>query len=114
MLKQFGFKQGFIFLVGLLSVWLLQAQVFAQSPVNLQADVNRLRQEVSQLRAQISQLNRQGQSQPRNTAPVRVPASAGELTDREMLDRLAVLAIEAKDRLRALEQRVDRLEKVRR
>jgi len=91
----------------------LQNRTSAQSVYNLQADLYSLRQQVSQLRAQVNQLSRQNypSSPPPSAVPRNQPRYSEDLSDRQMLDRLAVLAIEAKDRLKSLEQRVSRLEK---
>lgn len=100
---------GMILTIAVLVVLALQSQVSAQATVNLQADVNRLRQQVYQLQSQVSQLRRAtGTSSP--TPTPRRSQRSPELTDQEMIDRLATLAIEAKDRLNALEARVARLE----
>lgn len=99
-----------IFAIALLLI--LQGQVTAQIPYNLQSDIYGLRAEVNQLRAQVAQLlARQGTGgittrQPAPTTRARSP----ELTEQQMLDRLATLAIEAKDRLNALESRMAALE----
>jgi len=85
--------------------------VLAQSNANLQADIYQLRSEVSQLRAQVNSLSRQGGSRASTPPPTSRPRGAEMLTDRQLLDRLATLAIEAKDRLSALENRVAKLEK---
>ncbi|MGI0488012.1 hypothetical protein ACN4EK_21445 [Pantanalinema rosaneae CENA516] len=91
---------------------MLQGRVTAQPSYNLQSDIYVLRAEVSQLRAQVAQLSaRQGAG----AAPSRSPAPTSrarspELSDQQMLDRLAILAIEAKDRLNALEGRMAALE----
>jgi len=90
----------------LLLVW--QQQTPAQSPLNLQADIFELRNQVSQLRAEVAQLSQQGGN--RWHPPAQSLPRSSSLTDRQMLDRLATLAIEAKDRLTALEARVSRLE----
>jgi hypothetical protein len=100
--------------LGLVVTWfvllLWQSHASAQSVTNLQADIYNLRSQVSQLQQQVNQLS-QGSS-PRITAPApRTSSPSGNLSDRQMLDRLAVLAIEAKDRLNSLEARVTRLEK---
>lgn len=102
---------GLILLGMLLSVLLLQGRTQAQSPVNLQADLFNLRAEVSQLRSEVAQLRGQsgyGVTRPVPTAPTR--SRSPELSDRQIVDRLATLAIEAKERLRALENRVTQLE----
>jgi uncharacterized protein YceH (UPF0502 family) len=86
-----------------------QSRAAAQSTVNLQADLYRLQSQVSQLQAQVAQLSgRAGYS----TAPSPAPGRRSRInpTDGEIIDRLATLAIEAKDRLSALEARVARLE----
>ena len=109
MLKRFST----IVAIAVLLIFLLQTRSPAQSVSNLQADIFSLRSEVSQLRSQISQLGggRLGgvTSQP---VPNQTRILAGErLTDREIVDRLATLAIEAKERLKSLEARVSKLEK---
>ena len=96
---------------GLLVLLTLQTRTPAQSSYNLQADINQLRMEVSQLQAQVAQLaSRQGAQPSTRTVP-RPSQPSPYLSDRQMLDRLAVLAIEAKDRMNALEARIARLEK---
>lgn len=102
-------RLGIILTIAVLVVLALQSQVAAQATVNLQADVNRLRQQVYQLQSQVSQLRRATGTSSTPPAPRRNQRSP-ELTDQEMIDRLATLAIEAKDRLNALEARVARLE----
>jgi uncharacterized protein YceH (UPF0502 family) len=106
MLKKLGL---FLAIAGLV-VFLLQPKTNAQSTVNLQADVSDLRSQVSQLRAEISQLRQSGglSYRPGSSAPNR--SRAVEPLSGSMVDRLAILAIEAKERLNALEARVARLE----
>lgn len=105
MLKQIAIV---IFTIGLtLVVW--QTRTPAQSVVNLQADVNRLRQQVFQLQSQMGQLNgRPTIAAPSGTVPRRTQGA--QLSTPELLDRLAELAVEAKDRLNKLEARVTKLE----
>lgn len=103
-------KLGLILLGVVLTLLLLQSRTPAQSTANLQADIYQLKSQVSQLQAQINQLGRQGYTAPTNPASPRVSGSP-QLSDRQMLDRLATLAIEAKERLNALEARVTKLEK---
>lgn len=106
MLRKFG-----LILIGVvLALLVLQSRTPAQSSANLQADVYQLKFQVSQLQAQINQLSRQGYPAPTNAAPTRVSGSP-QLDDRQIVDRLATLAIEAKERLNALEARVTKLEK---
>ncbi|HEY9909812.1 MAG TPA: hypothetical protein V6D18_19650 [Thermosynechococcaceae cyanobacterium] len=105
MLKKFGA----IAAIAVLVILLFQSRTPAQSASNLQADIFALRSEVSQLRAQVSQLGGRGYS-PR-PVPSQSRTVAGErLTDSQVVDRLATLAIEAKDRLKSLEARVSKLE----
>ena len=102
---------GLVLIAAWLVVMVYQQRVDAQSVSNLQADLYNLRSQVSQLQQQVNQLSR-GAAPPRSSAPVPRNSTPGaSLSDRQMLDRLAVLAIEAKDRLNALETRVTRLEK---
>ena len=103
---------GIILTTALLMVLLLQGRSSAQSSLNVQADISALRSQVNQLRAEVSQLRSQRGLPPSTPTPapsrrVRSP----ELTDGQIIDRLATLAIEAKDRLNALESRVSGLEK---
>jgi uncharacterized protein YceH (UPF0502 family) len=113
MLKRLGTIVALILVTVTLTIalgWGLQTRATAQATVNLQADVNQLRQQVAQLQAQVSQLNRRlgaGTAAPTTPRSQRSP----ELSDQQIVDRLAVLAIEAKDRLTALERRVSVLEK---
>jgi hypothetical protein len=66
---------------------------------------------MQQLQAEVSQLRRGNSSTPFNPAPS-IPRSTrtSTLSDRQIIDRLATLAIEAKDRLNALESKVSKLE----
>ena len=108
MLRRFGL----VLVTAILVMLMVQSRAPAQSISNLQADLFNLRSQVSQLRAQVNQLSRQNSPQ----LPSSGTTSRGTLrlssdpTDRQMLDRLAILAIEAKDRLNSLEERVSRLE----
>jgi hypothetical protein len=107
MLKKLGVVLATFFFV----LWLFQGQTSAQSAANLQADIYQLRMQVNQLQLQVSQMNRQGNSPSSgNNSPSNVPRQS-ELSEHQMLERLAILAIEAKDRLSALEKRVSSLEK---
>lgn len=93
-------------------ILMLQGRVSAQPSYNLQSDIYALRTEVNQLRAQVAQLSARqgaGTAPPRQLAPT-TRARSPELSDQQMLDRLAILAIEAKDRLSALESRMAALE----
>lgn len=101
---------GLITLVALLFGW--QEHTQAQVTVNLQADINDLRSQVSQLRSEVIQLRQQRgySAAPAPSLPSSRRTRSPELSDQQMLDRLAILAIEAKDRLNALEARVGRLE----
>ena len=110
---------GLVITTALLMVLLVQGRAPAQVSVNLQADVTDLRSQISQLRSEVAQLRSQRgigtastPAVPSSNAPRR-PRSP-ELSDQQIVDRLAILAIEAKDRLNALENRVARLEKQRR
>lgn len=108
-------KFGVVLISGLLTILtilVLQLHASAQSPINLQADIFRLRQQVNQLQAQVSQLSGRGglRSNANLPAPRSSPRRSSELSDSQIVDQLATLAIEAKDRLSALEQRVARLE----
>lgn len=102
---------GLILTTALLTVLLLQKHVSAQATFNLQADVNALRSQVSQLRAEVAQLRSQRTITPTPNPSSPRRARSPELTDDQIVDRLAILAIEAKDRLNALENRVTKLEK---
>lgn len=106
-------KQLALGLIGaLLAVLMLQSHTAAQSTVNLQADVNQLRAQVNQLQAQVSQLGRQNfPSTTTGSSGTRSRARSPELSDSQIVDRLATLAIEAKERISALEARVNKLEK---
>ena len=104
-------RLGLILITAILTFLLLHGQTSAQSASNLQADIFELRSQVNQLRAQVAQLSRQSPSSTR-TAPIsKAPRSPTDPTDPQIIDRLATLAIEAKDRLTALESRVAKLEK---
>jgi len=93
----------------ILAFVLMQSTTLAQSTINLQADINSLRSQVSQLRAEVAALSRQQGRSPVPAAPARSKPGA-ELSDRQLIDRLAILAIEAKDRMNGLETRIQRLE----
>ncbi len=101
---------GLILTVTFLIVLLLPTRTSAQSVYNLQSDINQLRAQVSLLQSQVAQISRQGGAPASQPAP-RTSSGTPYISDRQMLDRLAVLAIEAKDRMNALEQRIARLEK---
>ncbi len=100
-----------ILVVGITLLLLLGGDrwVVAQSVVNLQADISQLRLEVSQLKSQVLALSRLRSPLP-FPAPASRPGRPEAPSDRQMLDRLATLAIAAKDRLTALEKRVAQLE----
>lgn len=111
MLRKLGFLFiGLIMGAALVLGW--QGYTQAQVPVNLQADINNLRSQVNLLRSQVVQMRQQRgySSAPAPSLPSSRRARSPELSDQELLDRLAVLAIEAKDRLNALEARVGRIE----
>ncbi|PZV14643.1 MAG: hypothetical protein DCF22_08595 [Leptolyngbya sp.] len=95
--------------VAILLIW--QTDTHAQATFNLQNDINQLRSQVQQLQAEVNQLRRGNVAIPSNPAPS-IPRSTrpSTLSDRQIIDRLATLAIEAKDRLKALESRVSKLE----
>jgi uncharacterized protein YceH (UPF0502 family) len=104
-------RVGLALVAAILVMLMVQSRAPAQSISNLQADLFNLRSQVSQLRAQVNQLSRQNPSQiPSGPTSRGVPRLSSDPTDRQMLDRLAILAIEAKDRLNSLEERVSRLE----
>ena len=108
MLKKFGA----IAAIAILFIFLIQTRSPAQSVSNLQSDLFALRSEVSQLRSQLAQLGagRSGYSQ--QPVPSQTRTIGGEkLSDSQIVDRLATLAIEAKERLKSLETRVSKLEK---
>jgi outer membrane murein-binding lipoprotein Lpp len=105
-------KIGLVLSVAGLVIVLFQAGVGAQSTVNLQSDLFDLRSQVSQLRSEVSQL-RQSSYSSRSGSPAPLRTRTAEPTSEPIVDRLAILAIEAKDRLNALEARVARLEKPR-
>lgn len=102
---------GLILATAILTFLLLQGRTPAQSASNLQADIFELRSQVNQLRAQVAQLSRQSPSTSRIVPSSKAPRSPTDPSDPQIIDRLAVLAIEAKDRLTALENRVSKLEK---
>lgn len=108
-------KLGLILVTAVVLVLLWQARSPAQVSVNLQADVSNLRLQVSQLRAEVAQLRAQ-RGIPATPAlpPAAGRARSPDLTDNQIVERLAILAIEAKDRLNALESRVAKLEQSRR
>ncbi|MCL6436907.1 MAG: hypothetical protein K6T90_22420 [Leptolyngbyaceae cyanobacterium HOT.MB2.61] len=105
-------RLGLILLAAIFGFLVWQSRTPAQSVANLQADLYNLRVQVNQLQAQVAQLSQRNFSRSPSSSPApRIPSGSPYLSDRQMLDRLAILAIEAKDRLNALEQRVSRLEK---
>ncbi len=103
---------GLIVAMALLTLLLWQERIGAQSATNLQADIFELRSQVNQLRAQVNQLSRQAPSSVRVAPPSKTPRNPTDPSDPQIIDRLATLAIEAKDRLTALESRVFRLEQL--
>lgn len=104
-------RAGLILIAAALTFLLLQGRTSAQSASNLQADIFQLRSQVNQLRTQVAQLSRQSPSTVRSAPSSKTPRSPTDPSDPQIIDRLAVLAIEAKDRLTALENRVAKLEK---
>lgn len=108
MLKKFGV----IATIAILLIFLIQTRSPAQSTSNLQADIFALRSEVSQLRSQVAQLGAGRSGNSAQPLPSQTRTIAGEkLSDPQIVDRLATLAIEAKERLKSLEARVSKLEK---
>ncbi|MBW4470812.1 MAG: hypothetical protein KME45_10480 [Stenomitos rutilans HA7619-LM2] len=105
-------RVGLILVTAFLTFLILQGRTSAQSASNLQADIFQLRSQVNQLRAQIAELSRQSPSRL-SPAPSsgRARRSPADPTDPQIIDRLAELAIEAKERLNTLESRVSKLEK---
>lgn len=100
-------------LVGAIAVLLLllwQGPLHSQSVSNLQSEVWSLRREVSQLQAEVARLSRQPLPNTGAGPVTSTPPRSPIIGDRQMFDRLAILAIEAKDRLNALEARVGQLE----
>ena len=104
-------RVGLVLVGAILTFLLLQGRTSAQSTANLQADLSDLRSQVSQLRSQVAQLSRGGFTPSNPASPSRRSARSAELSDDQIVDRLAILAIEAKDRLNALEARVAKLER---
>jgi X-X-X-Leu-X-X-Gly heptad repeat protein len=93
----------------ILLMW--QSGTHAQASFNLQNDISQLRSQVQQLQSEVNQLrqrNSGGLSNPPPSLPR--PMGASSLSDRSIIDRLATLAIEAKDRFNALEARLSKLE----
>lgn len=101
---------GLVLIAVVLALLLLQRGTAAQSVSNLQADLFELRSQVSQLRAQVAQLRGQSPSGTRTPTPGKIPRSPTDPSDPQIIERLATLAIEAKERLTALESRVAKLE----
>ncbi len=90
---------------------LWQSRTSAQATFNLQNDINQLRSQMQQLQSEVNQLRRGDSFRfPNLTPPIPRPTSPSALSDRQMIDRLATLAIEAKDRFNALESRLSQLE----
>lgn len=89
---------------------LWQSATSAQATFNVQNDINQLRSQMQQLQAEVNQLRRGNASIPSTTPSIPRPTRTSTLSDRQIIDRLATLAIEAKDRLNALESRVHKLE----
>lgn len=104
---------GLIIITAILMVLLVPKQAPAQLSINLQADVNALRSQVAQLQSEVAQLRNQRGIIPTPVQPTPRRARSVDLSDPQIIDRLAVLAIEAKDRLNALESRVTKLERTR-
>lgn len=99
----------FITTFAILLLW--QSGTSAQATFNLQNDITQLRSQVQQLQSEVNQLRRGNSSPLSNPTPsLPRPTRPSTLSDRQMIDRLATLAIEAKDRLNALESRVSKLE----
>lgn len=95
--------------IAILLIW--QSDTQAQATFNLQSDISQLRSQVQQLRSEVSQLRQGNIAIPSNSTPsIPRPTRPSALGDRQIIDRLATLAIEAKDRLNALESKVFKLE----
>jgi predicted nucleic acid-binding Zn-ribbon protein len=95
----------------LLLLW--QSQAPAQSVSALQSELFDLRLQVNQLRSEVYQLSQQRQSgglPPPLPPPTTTSPSKRQPTDRQMLERLATLAVEAKERIRTLEGQVSQLQ----
>ncbi|MBM0741978.1 hypothetical protein JOY44_10130 [Phormidium sp. CLA17] len=102
---------GLLFATTCAILLLWQSGTSAQAAFNLQNDINQLRSQMQQLQSEVSQLRRGSSSLPSNPTPsISRPARTSTLSDRQIIDRLATLAIEAKDRFNALESKVFRLE----
>lgn len=92
----------------ILLLW--QNRTSAQATFNLQNDINQLRSQVQQLQSEVNQLRRGNFPPPNLTPSIPRPTRPSTLSDRQIIDRLATLAIEAKDQLNALESRLSKLE----
>ena len=82
------------------------------SNIRLESRVDRLESELSRVRSQITRLEAQvsGRSLPPPTLPASAVEGLNELSLEEQFDNLATLAIEIRQDLRQLEERVAQLE----
>lgn len=93
-----------------LGIYLLQSNpVTADSTSYLDSQVQSLRSRVSRLESQVRSLSRSETREVPSLTPPESYSNPG-VTDPEMFDRLAILVIEIKEDLKALEGRLNKLE----
>jgi len=108
------FQRGFLYFVLVGGLWMsLSLTSLSQSSnLRLESRVDRLEAELSRVRSQLTRLeaaiNRPVSSQPVPSVEIPSPVDAPSLD--EQFDNLAILAIELKQDMRQLEQRVAALE----
>ncbi|MCU0545509.1 MAG: hypothetical protein MUE44_25625 [Oscillatoriaceae cyanobacterium Prado104] len=99
-------------LAGLLAIIVLPIFTAAQSPIQLEFRINQLESQIADLRGQVYRLNSQGSGVTRPGTPSR-PNSTQENLRRSgdpMFDNLANLAIETKQDVQKIQERLSKLE----
>lgn len=108
------FRKGVLYLVLIGSVWIgVSLPGWSQSrDLQLESRVDRLEAELSRVQSQLTRLeaavNRPSSAPP--VTPTAIPSPMDEPSLDEQFDNLAILAIELKQDVRQLEQRVAALE----
>lgn len=101
---------GFALLVS--CIWSILIAAPSHANIRLESRVNSLEYQLRMVQAELSRLSSTARSQPVQPPPSTPvpPASGAHLSFDQQFDNLATLAIELKDDLRALEERVAALE----
>ena len=99
-------------LAGLLAIIVLPIFTPAQSTTQLEFRINQLESQITDLRSQVYRLNSQGAGVNRPVSPSRPNSSQGNLrrSGDPMFDNLANLAIETKQDVIKIQERLSKLE----